>query len=179
MRVLVAYASKRGGTEGIAHSIGDALTARGIEADVLAAGDAKSLVSYDAVIVGGALYAMRWHRGARRFVKRNAEVLHSRPVWFFSSGPLDASATEHDIVPVAQVRSLMDRVGARGHATFGGRLRADAKGFPASAMAKKYAGDWRDPGHIRSWANLIADTLAGHAPAVTQSATTQPPARAR
>ena len=39
----------------------------------------------------------------------------------------------------------MERVGALGHATFGGRLPADARDFPASAMAKKHAGDWRNP----------------------------------
>ena len=31
---------------------------------------------------------------------------------------------------------MMEKVGAKGHVTFGGRLPADAKGFPASAMAK-------------------------------------------
>jgi menaquinone-dependent protoporphyrinogen oxidase len=30
----------------------------------------------------------------------------------------------------------MERVGTRGHIILGGRLSPDAKGFPASAMAK-------------------------------------------
>ena len=34
MRVLVAYGSKRGGTEGIARRIGDTLVERGLDADV-------------------------------------------------------------------------------------------------------------------------------------------------
>ncbi len=160
MRVLVVYGSKRGGTAGIAETLRDALVERGLETDVAPATDVKSPAGYDAVVVGGSLYAMRWNRSARRFVKRNVGALGGLPVWFFSSGPLDASATEHEIPPVRQVRSLMDRVNARGHMTFGGRLTADAKGFPASAMAKKNAGDWRDTGHIRRWAAEIADTLA-------------------
>jgi hypothetical protein len=53
----------------------------------------------------------------------------------------------------------MERVGALGHATFGGRLAADAKGFPASAMAKKRSGDWRDPAQIRAWGADIARAL--------------------
>jgi menaquinone-dependent protoporphyrinogen oxidase len=53
----------------------------------------------------------------------------------------------------------MDRVGSRGHATFGGRLPADAKGFPASAMAKELSGDWRDAEQIRGWADEIVDEL--------------------
>ena len=32
-----------------------------------------------------------------------------------------------------------------------GRLESDAKGFPVSAMAKKNAGDGRDPAHVHRW----------------------------
>ncbi|MBO3753202.1 hypothetical protein J5X84_44850 [Streptosporangiaceae bacterium NEAU-GS5] len=35
----------------------------------------------------------------------------------------------------------------------------DAKGFPASAMAKRMAGDHRDPERIRAWAKTIASQL--------------------
>jgi menaquinone-dependent protoporphyrinogen oxidase len=38
-------------------------------------------------------------------------------------------------------------------------LAPDAKGFPASAMAKTQAGDWRDPDQVRQWAKQIAATL--------------------
>ena len=93
MRVLVAYASKRGGTQGIAEDIGKAFADRGVEADVSSVDDLRSIAGHDAVVVGGALYAMRWHRGARRFVKRNAKSLRGSPVWLFSSGPLDDSAS--------------------------------------------------------------------------------------
>ena len=61
--------------------------------------------------------------------------------------PLDDSATQHVIRTTAQPSRLTEPVNARGHITFGGRLAPDAKGFPASAMAKKRAGDWRDPQH--------------------------------
>jgi menaquinone-dependent protoporphyrinogen oxidase len=150
MRVLVAYGTKMGGTAGIAEIIGDALTDAGFQADVRAARDAADVGDYDAVVVGGALYSGRWHRHARRFLKRNAATLLGRPVSLFSSGPLDHSAADGDIPPVEQVRRLLELVGARGHVTFGGRLRADATGFPAGAMAKTRAGDWRDPERVRA-----------------------------
>ena len=79
-------------------------------------------------------------------------------MWLFRSGPLNGSAAEA-IPPVPQVQELLERIGARGHVTFGGRLPADAKGFPASAMAKTYAGDWRDPERIRGWAAEAAMEL--------------------
>ena len=79
--------------------------------------------------------------------------------WAFSSGPLDDSASHATIPPVKGVQALMQRVGARGHATFGGRLAPDAKGYPASMLAKKRAGAWRDPAEVRAWATAIAAEL--------------------
>jgi menaquinone-dependent protoporphyrinogen oxidase len=147
MRVLVTYGTKMGGTAGIAELVGDALSAAGLQVDVRSAGERADIGAYDAVIVGGALYNHRWHRHARRFVKRHTDLLRTRPVWLFSSGPRDDSAATGGIEPVAQVQQLLQRVRARGHVTFGGRLACDAKGFPASSMAKTRAGDWRDPAH--------------------------------
>ena len=61
--------------------------------------------------------------------------------------------------PVRQVAKLVATLGARGHETFGGRLQPDAKGFPASAMAKKVSGDWRDPDHVGEFAAVVARSL--------------------
>jgi menaquinone-dependent protoporphyrinogen oxidase len=136
MRVLVTWGSKRGGTEGIARIVGEALQHEGLDVDVLPARAAARATNFDAAIVGGALYANRWHPAARRFVNRQEKRLRGVPVWFFSSGPLDESAEHNAIAPTRQVTTLMERVGAQGHVTFGGRLTPDAHGFPASAMAK-------------------------------------------
>lgn len=161
MRVLVVYGSKRGGTAGLAEMVGRALVGEGIEVDVRPAKvRSRDLTGYGAVIIGGALYTNRWHRRARRFVSRHRHALTNMPVWMFSSGPLDDSAKGGDLPPVAQVSRLMDSVGARGHTTFGGRLAANAKGFPASAMAKNRAGDWRDENQVQRWSHQIAIELA-------------------
>lgn len=156
MSILVTYGSKRGGTEGLARMVADGLRDEGFSVDVVPARRAGDPLGYDAVVVGGALYAFRWHRDARRFVKHWASHLRGRPTFLFSSGPLDDSATKRDIPPVKGVQALMQKAGAREHRTFGGRLEPDAKGFPASAMAKKNSGDWRDPGQVRDWAHHLA-----------------------
>jgi len=166
MRVLVIYGSKRGGTEGIARAIGDELRGTGISVDVAPADTVPPLAGYDAVIVGGALYAFRWHRAARRFIARHVAELRRVPVWLFSSGPLDNSAATAPLPPPSQVALLMQRIGALDHVTFGGRLTADAKGFAASQMAKKLSGDWRDWDRIRSWAREIAAALPTSRPKI-------------
>jgi len=88
-RVLVTWGSKRGGTAGIGQMLAEGLREHEIDAVAAPADAVKRLDGFDAVIVGGALYANRWPATVRRFVRRNVEPLRKVPVWFFSSGPLD------------------------------------------------------------------------------------------
>jgi menaquinone-dependent protoporphyrinogen oxidase len=165
-RVLVTWGSERGGTEGLARMLAEDLRRDGIDVRAGPADTVDSLRDVDAVIVGGALYMNRWHRQARRFVRRHARELCCKPVWFFSSGPLDATADSKDIPPTAQVAMLMRRIGARGHVTFGGRLARDASGVIAQAMAKTRNGDWRNPERVRAWADELAQMLPTARPGV-------------
>jgi len=164
MRVLVTWGSKRGGTEGIGRMLGETLQGCGFEVVMAPANRAVNLDEVEAVIVGGALYANRWPALVRRFVNHRLSRLRRLPVWFFSSGPLDDSSDREVIAAPPQVAVLAERVGAKGHVTFGGRLAPDAKGFPASAMAKKHSGDWRNPDRIRAWAMELAAALPGTVP---------------
>ena len=159
MRVLVTCGSRLGGTAGLAEEIGGTLRRIGFEADVVPAAEVRSLDGYDAVVVGGALYAGRWHRDARRFVRSFGRELRALPVWLFSSGPLDDSAHERAIPPVPRVARLAARIGARGHTTFGGRLEPGARGVVAGAMAKKLSGDWRRWDEVRTWAIVVGESL--------------------
>lgn len=160
MRVLVTWGSRHGGTEGIATRIAAAMRDASIDVELRAAREVDTLAGYDAAIIGGALYANRWHRDARRLVTRHLGALRRIPVWLFSSGPLDSSAARAPIAPVTEVAVLMERIGAVGHATFGGRLEPDVTGWMAHAMARSHSGDWREPAQIRAWAIDIAAQLS-------------------
>ena len=166
MRVLVTWGSKRGGTEGIARVIGARLIEAGHEPVLVPAKAALRERSFEAAIIGGALYANRWHRDARRLVWRRRAALRKVPVWLFSSGPLDESADRGTLAPTRQVLALAELVGAQAHVTFGGRLTFDAHGFPASAMAKTHAGDWRNPERIQAWATEVARVLRSARPRI-------------
>lgn len=159
MRVLVAWGSKRGGTAGIGRILGESLQTHGFDVLAVSIDEVLTLDSFDAVIVGGALYSSRWPRNVPHFVNHHVNELRRLPVWFFSSGPLDASADAGTIPATRQVAAIAEKVGAKGHATFGGRLEPDAKGFPASAMAKTRSGDWRNADQIRAWAAELASEL--------------------
>ncbi len=174
--VLVAYGSKRGGTREIADVIAEVLLEEGIDVELADAEQVQRVDDYDAVIIGGALYMNRWHKDAKHLVVHQAKALRERPVWLFSSGPLDASATEKQLPPTAQVASLVDEIGARGHVTFGGRLEPGAEGFIAASMAKTHAGDWREWPLVRSWAKERAQEILDAAPRAAVVAPTPAPA---
>lgn len=176
LRVLVVFGSKRGGTAGLARMIGDELAAAGCRAVVTSAREARDVSDVDAVIVAGALYAGRWHADARRFVRRHTRELRNLPVWLVSSGPLDDSAEKHSIPPTAQVLKLGRRIGARAHLTLGGRLSENSSGFVAGAMAKKRAGDWRNPAHVKSFVTCVLKDLRGVTSPVGVPATGSPAA---
>ncbi|MBL9014184.1 MAG: hypothetical protein JNL83_08405 [Myxococcales bacterium] len=159
MRVLVTWGSKLGGTAGIAEMIAAELRSCGVDVVSVPASRAWSPAVFDAVIVGGALYANRWHAEARRYVERYATELARVPTWLFSSGPLDDTADRMSLDPPRPLQALAARIGAQAHVTFGGRLDEHAPGFIAGSMAKKLHGDWRNPDRIRSWARQVAAAL--------------------
>lgn len=155
--VLVAYASRNGGTAEIAGWIGTTLAAEGVGALVRPAAAVRDLPPVAAVVIGSGLYGGRWLREATGFARRHRMVLGALPVWLFSSGPLDAAGARSGLPPTAAVRHLADRVDAVGHATFGGRLVPGARGRVARMiLARGQGGDYRDPERIAAWARDIA-----------------------
>jgi menaquinone-dependent protoporphyrinogen oxidase len=160
MTVLVCHGSKRGGTRELAEWMGSSLREHGMAVDVKPAREVAGVEGYDAVIIGGALYVFRWHGDAKRMVRRHSRALSSMPVWLFSSGPLDDSASEGTIPPVRFVRRVMEKIGARGHMTFGGRMEPGSR-------AQLPVGDWRDRDQVGRWVDEIAVDLRQHLAAAT------------
>lgn len=162
--VLVAFGSKNGATAEIAQAVAQTLRKDGLTVEVRPAADVSDLEPYDAVVIGGGLYAGRWHKDARGFVRRQRRQLAGRPVWLFSSGPLDPSASEREIPPVPGVRRAFDRIGAVEHTTFGGCLREGARGRIAKTIVSSgKGGDFRDFTQIANWSSRIAVQLAAGA----------------
>ncbi|PZR53208.1 flavodoxin [Xylanimonas oleitrophica] len=161
--VLVAFGSTRGGTAGIAQVVAATLREEGFDVDLRDAGQVVSAEGYDAVVLGGAVYTGRWHRDARAFARRHASVLRHRPLWMFSSGPLDTTADDHDLPTVRQAGEIAAALRAVGHRTFGGRLSPNPPGVIAKAVARSHSGDFRNTAQIAAWAREIAAELRGRA----------------
>ena len=159
-RVLVAYATKHGSPREVAEEIGRVLRQRGLDTDVAEARLVRDLAPYGAVVLGSALYAAHWQRDANRFVARHLAALQARPVWLFSTGPLDRSADAGLLPAPPSVAITTDPIGARAHRVFGGRLLADTPGLDPQVLATHPVGDFRDWAAIRAWAQGIAAALA-------------------
>jgi menaquinone-dependent protoporphyrinogen oxidase len=160
MRILVTAASKHGATAEIADAIAGKFRESAIDVEIHAPDAVDDVVPYDAVVIGSAVYAGHWLEPARRFVDRHATALASRPTWLFSSGPIgDPPKPDEELVEIAP---MMQRLGARGHRTFPGRLDPGSLGFVERAVVAALRaphGDFRDFNDIRSWAADIAAAL--------------------
>ncbi|MBV1849391.1 flavodoxin domain-containing protein [Catellatospora tritici] len=165
-QVLVASASKYESTREIAQAIAAELTGRGLEVTETDVDEDSNLVmdSFDAFVLGSAVYAGQWLQPARWFVQRHEPVLAAKPVWLFSSGPLGPPATWEEPVDVA---GIAEATKAREHRVFAGRLeleRLTAADRAVAAALRAPEGDFRDWTAIRSWAGHIADALTGGGP---------------
>jgi menaquinone-dependent protoporphyrinogen oxidase len=162
MRILIAVASRHGGTRGIAEAIGQELRTAGHSVTVEDAGaEGLSVEGYDAALLGSAVYMGVWLPQARQFVERNAAALAAMPVWLFSSGPLGDDPQPGP--PLTRLDALLRETGAREHRIFAGSLDKGEIGFGERVIAqvvKAPEGDFRDWPAIRAWADGIAAALA-------------------
>jgi menaquinone-dependent protoporphyrinogen oxidase len=169
MNVVVVYASRYGATKGIAEFIAEKLRAQGVPAEARSVDSRPDPGQYDAVVLGSAVFLGRWMQSAVEFAERNREVLASRPVWLFSSGPLTlkdgVTVDDPDVVPT-DIAALREAIHPRDHRVFFGALDPSTLGFAQRAMRKLPAaravlpeGDFRDWGNIEAWADGIAAAL--------------------
>lgn len=144
MKMLVSAASKHGA---IADAIGEALReeleglgAQDAVVDVIPPERVSSVESYDAVVLGSAVYMGRW---------------------LFSSGSVGdpPRPSEGDSVDVDEI---LEATGARDHRVFPGRLDKSALGFAEKAVmvaVRASEGDFRDWEEIGQWSREIAAAL--------------------
>ncbi len=174
MRVLVAYATRHGATQGIAERIAERLRVHGLDAEVRPAAEIRDADRYEAFVVGAAAYMFHWLGDATKFVERNRDLLAGRPTWLFSSGPLGTDLVDKEGRDVFETTipkefpRLRGVIRPRGEKVFFGASNPDAKPI---GMAERFMqimpagrdalprGDFRDWPAIDAWADEIASAL--------------------
>jgi menaquinone-dependent protoporphyrinogen oxidase len=180
-RVQVVYASRHGGTAGIANRIADVLRTEGAEVVVADAADRPDPTGFDGSVVGSGVYMGSWLKEGIEFLERNQAFLAARPVCLFSSGPLPGSSREveaSDPLEVAlgpkegpgsgghrKIAALSEAIHPRDHRVFQGAF--DPNDSPKTVaervlrllpVSKRIlpAGDFREWDAIEAWARQIA-----------------------
>ncbi len=182
--VLVVYASRHGGTAGIAARIADVLRRDGAHVELADAADRPDPDGFDAYVIGSGVQIGKWHQEGFEFLERNESLLAKRPVWLFSSGPLPGSTKEaagtdpltNALGPATgpgsggrrKVEEVSAAIHPRDHRVFQGAF--DPKDPPKSMSermvrmmpaAKRIlpTGDFREWDVIEAWAREIASAL--------------------
>lgn len=159
--VLVAFASRHGATDELAHMIGDVIASSGLTVDVRRMEDVDEPSSYSAYVLGSAIYMGAWLPAARSFVEEHRELIVERPSWLFSSGPIGEPS--HEGRDAFEAGGLLAATGARDHHLFGGKL--DRRGLGVrerlvTRLVRVPEGDFRDLEIAAAWATAISRTLA-------------------
>jgi menaquinone-dependent protoporphyrinogen oxidase len=163
-KVLVAYTTKTGTTKAYAEVLAGALTAQGLEVDVMTLAAAGSFDGYDAVLVGSPINGMQLVPEATGFLSANQAALVGKKTAVFSVSYMHGKARllwnkaiEKSTAKAAATAGALD------WKVFPGRIDKPMPGFarllfgfPADLPV-----DRQDLEMARSWATGLAASLKG------------------
>src|SRR5438105_3115092 len=135
MTILVAYASKHGSTQGIAERIAEKLRQLGKEALARPVEAVEDPGSYEALVIGSAIYYGSWLKEATEWVHRNQAVLAKLPTWLFSVGPLGTEVKDAEQQP-KEMAEFRQAIRPREQRVFFGALDHYRLSFAERMMVK-------------------------------------------
>ncbi|MCX6686132.1 MAG: flavodoxin domain-containing protein [Methanoregula sp.] len=161
--MLVAYASRKGSTAGIAQAVGRELEKAGITVEVAEMRTVTSLESYDAVVIGAPVYMGRLVDDITDFAKRYKSELQKKPVAAFAAGiaPVAPKVESVDTV-MENLRKVLDPIQTIAVTMFAGTLDPAQQSFIERTMTKLLnvpTGDFRDWTAITAWARELSSVL--------------------
>jgi menaquinone-dependent protoporphyrinogen oxidase len=174
MTVLIAFASRHEATHEIAQAIAAALVTRGVATDLMRltrenedTAYAFDPCDYEAVVLGSAVYGGAWLAPAVRFAHECAPALADRPLWVFSSGPVEHPSARPLVARPPVLPPPVRRAGPVSHQVFAGRLEHDLLDLNERILEDRLPSgdeDDRDWAAVEEWAAGIADRLREPAP---------------
>ena len=158
--ILLAYATRFGSTEEVAETIAATLRQAGFEVDIQLMADVKTLATYDAIVLGAAIYNAHWHADAHHFVSLYQEALEQWPVAIFTLGPLSPSEAakknsrrqlDMELAKYPWLKPVAVEI-------FAGKYDPSKPGL---SFFERFlpARDYRNWNAIRTWANALPERL--------------------
>jgi menaquinone-dependent protoporphyrinogen oxidase len=162
-RILVAYASRKGSTAGIAQAIGKELTIEGYTVDVSEMKSVTSLAGYNAVVIGAPVYTGKVTGDVAAFVSTNKDELSRVPVAGFVTGIAPVFPKTGDVKGFTdQLVTALSPVRPVAVTMFAGTLDAGKMNLverSLTTLMKVPTGDFRDWDAIAAWAKTLAGKM--------------------
>ena len=165
--IVVAAASRHGGTCEIADRIAATLTELLPNGWTVVRGDLRDLRvldGADAVVLGSAIYYGHWMHSAANALAY-LRVTPPTDLWLFSTGPISEVETENERIISADV--MADLAEADEHHVFGGKLDTTKLSFLERlvvTLVHALPGDHRSWTEVDAWATHIATALGAPSP---------------
>lgn len=173
-KILIAYASAKGSTRGVAGRIAERCGAAGFDVKMFPAVESPGHEWFDAVILGSAIHDMDWLPSAAVVVDRRRVEVKTQPVWAFSVATWGETSTllstrltrriRKSATEPRTVTKLRKSADMRDHRRFAGALtRGDwplVGRIVFKIMGGRYS-DARDWADIDAWADKITEQLRG------------------
>ena len=172
MKVLLAYATRKGSTQETSQFIGERMRTHGLDVTVADCDDMLSVQEYDAVIIGTGIYRGMWLPAAETFLRKFGTTLATKPLYVFVQciRALEEDGRDHALSQYMPKHLLVHQklvdVGV-----FAGRLNtSDIDWHERWTLSVRYDGsidhsqaidkDYRDWDSIGAWADKVAQNLA-------------------
>ena len=164
-KILVAFATRYGSTKEVAETVAATLEEQGLEVEVTAAREVRSLDGYGAVVLGTPLYMGALYKDVRALLERNQAALEQTPLALFALGPISAAdGVEGSRKQLDAALAKLPWLSPVATEVFVGKYDPATLGFkdkmiaalPASPLHGEPAHDERDWEAIRGWARAMA-----------------------
>ncbi|WAC05065.1 MAG: flavodoxin domain-containing protein [Methanoregula sp.] len=162
-RILVAYATRKGSTAGIAQAVGKELQSAGYSVDVTEMKTVTNVSGYNAVVIGAPLYMGSIVKDAGTFVGRYRDQLVKIPVAAFAVGVAPVSKDTQKIEDsIKALHASLAPLLPMASTVFAGKLDPANLSFVQRMMTgfvKAPVGDFRDWSAISAWAKGLPEKL--------------------
>jgi menaquinone-dependent protoporphyrinogen oxidase len=162
-KILIAFTSRKGSTEGIARAIGTELEAAGYSVVVADMKGITGVADYQAVVIGAPVYMAQVEKAVSEFVAGNRQGLLAVPVAAFVVGIAPVNPKVGTVEEVLEkLRGALEPVKPAAITMFAGALELSRMSFferTVTTLTNVLTGDFRDWEVIRSWARDLPAVL--------------------
>ena len=161
-RILIAFATRAGSTEGIASAIAEEFSTSGYDINTVLINDKTELKGYDHIILGGPIY-MGAMNEVKDFIRRNEDAVGSRLLGAFAVGMSFAGDDEEMQAPARDaLKNAIAPLKPKYYGYFAGMTDPKKLSFlqrTALRIVTSPIGDFRDWEAIRGWTQEIIREL--------------------